>query len=181
MVERYLMVKQTSKAQLLKDIHTERMRLERNLSTLSAEEMSQPGVTGTWSVKDILAHLVAWERLLLEWYQAGLKGYSASTLPVGMSHNAISILNQEIYDSNRSRSLDEILAEFHASYQQMLAVIQEIPESDMFVHGRFDWTGKLTLADYIAGNTCNHYAWAKSQIRKWMKIKGYVSNIIKGE
>jgi hypothetical protein len=68
------MVKQTSKDQLLKGIHTERVRLESNLSTLSAEEMSQPGVTGTWSVKDILAHLVAWERLFLEWYQAGVKG-----------------------------------------------------------------------------------------------------------
>jgi hypothetical protein len=87
------MVKQTSKDQLLKDIHKERMRLESNLSILNAEEMSQPGVTGTWSVKDILADLVAWERLFLEWYQAGVKGCSASTLPVGMSHKAISILN----------------------------------------------------------------------------------------
>lgn len=171
------MVKQTSKDQLLKDIHTERIRLESNLSTLSAEEMSQPGVTGTWSVKDVLAHLVAWERLFIEWYQTGVEGCSPSTLPVSMSQGAINSLNLQIYERNQSRSLDEILAEFHASYQQILAVIEEIPESDMFAHGRFDWTGKLTLADYIAGNTCNHYAWAKSQIRKWVKRKVGENNI----
>lgn len=41
------MAKQISKDELLKDIRTERRRLEKNLSTLSAEDMIQPGVTGT--------------------------------------------------------------------------------------------------------------------------------------
>jgi uncharacterized damage-inducible protein DinB len=53
------MSRQSSKDQLLKDISTERRRLEKNLSALNAEDMTQPGVTGAWSVKDILAHLVA--------------------------------------------------------------------------------------------------------------------------
>ncbi len=30
---------------------------------------------------------------------------------------------------------------------------------------------QLLLADYIAGNTCNHYAWAASRIREWEKPK----------
>lgn len=29
---------------------------------------------GAWSVHDILAHLLAWQRLLLDWYQAGRRG-----------------------------------------------------------------------------------------------------------
>ncbi len=78
-------------------------------------------------------------------------------------------LNQQIYEENQDRSLDDILAEFHASYRQVVTVIVEIPEEELFVRGRFNWTGELTLADYIAGNTCNHYAWARSQIRKWAK------------
>jgi hypothetical protein len=167
--ERFNVAKQTSKAQLLKDIHTERRRLEKNLSALSAEDMVQPGVTGTWSVKDILAHLVAWERLFLDWYHTGIQGCSPATTPVGMSQRSIDALNQKIYEANQWRNLDEIIAEFHASYQQIVTVIEKIPERDMFVQGRFNWTGELTLADYIVGNTCNHYAWAKSQIRKRAK------------
>jgi hypothetical protein len=163
------MAKQTSKDQLLKDIYTERRRLEKNLSTLSAEDMIQPGVSGTWSVKDILAHLAAWERLFLDWYHTGVQGCSPATLPVGMGQKSIHTLNQQIYEKNQRRSLDDITAEFHTSYRQIVTVIEEIPEGDMFVHGRFNWTEELTLADYIAGNTCNHYAWAKSQIRKWAK------------
>jgi hypothetical protein len=83
-----------------------------------------------------------------------------------MSRKAIGALNQEIYENNRRRSLHEVLAEFSTSYQQVIATIQSIPEEDMFACNRFAWTGELTLADYIAGNTCNHYAWANAQIRK---------------
>ncbi len=164
-----MMAKQTSKAQLLKDIRTERRRLEKNLSVLNVEDMVCPGVTGTWSVKDILAHLVAWEKLFLDWYSTGVQGYSPTTTPVGMSQPSIDTLNQQIYEKNQWRSLEDILAEFQASYQEIVTVVEAIPEENMFVHDRFNWTGKLTLADYIAGNTCNHYAWAKSQIRKRAK------------
>jgi len=167
--ERHNVAKQTSKDQLLKDIHTERRRLEKNLSALNADDMIQPGVTGVWSVKDILAHLVAWEKLFLDWYHNGVQGCAPVTTPVGMSHKAMDTLNQQIYEANQWRSLDDIIAEFHASYQQIVTVIETIPEGDLFVHGRFNWTGELTLVDYIAGNTCNHYAWAKSQIRKRAK------------
>lgn len=163
------MAKQTSKDQLLKDIYTERRRLEKNLSALSAEDMIQPGVLGTWSVKDILAHLTAWERLFLDWYHTGVQGCLPTTAPVGMSQRTIDTLNQKIYEENQWRSLDDILTEFHGFHQQIVTIIEEIPEADMFARGRFNWTGKLTLADYIAGNTCNHYAWAKSQIRRRVK------------
>ena len=166
---KYNMAKQTSKAQLLKDIHTERRRLEKSLSSLSARDMIEPGVTGAWSVKDLLAHLVGWERLFLEWYAAGVEGCTPEVTPVGMSHKIMDALNQQIYEKNRGRSLEGILAEFHASHQETMALIEAIPEEDLFVHDRFSWTGRLTLADYIAGNTCNHYAWAKSQIRKRAK------------
>jgi hypothetical protein len=143
--------------------------LEKSLAPLSGEEMIQPGVTGNWSVKDILAHIAAWEQLFLSWNRSGIQGHTAGRPPVGMSQRAIDELNQEIYESHRDRGLEEIKAEFSASYRQILAAVEEIPEEDMFARGRYRWTGKLTLADYIAGNTCNHYAWAKGQVRKWRK------------
>ena len=86
-----------------------------------------------------------------------------------MGQKTIDTLNQQIYEKNQGRSLDDILAEFRSSYRELVTILEAIPEEDMFVHGRFPWTGTLTLADYIAGNTCNHYAWAKSQIRKRAK------------
>jgi len=160
------MTRQNSKAQLLKDIHSERGRLEKTLATLSADEMIRPGIVGNWSVKDVLAHLVEWERLFLDWYRCGKEGRSPIIQPVGMSKTVMDRLNAQLYEQNWLRDLENVLADFHASYKETLEAVQEIPEQDMFSSGRFAWTGRLVLADYIAGNSCNHYRWANMQIRK---------------
>jgi hypothetical protein len=39
----------------------ERAKLLAVLDGLSEEEMARPGVAGEWSVRDVLAHLLAWE------------------------------------------------------------------------------------------------------------------------
>jgi uncharacterized protein (TIGR03083 family) len=163
------MTKQRSKAELLKDIQVERTRLEQTLSTLTPKDMTRPGVVGAWSVKDVLAHLAAWEQLFLHWYEAGRNGKRAEPTPVGMSRKAMDALNEQIFKRYSRRSLATVLAEFQASYEAILAAIQAVPEDDMIAEGRYVWTGKLRVADYIAGNTCNHYRWATSQIRRWFK------------
>jgi hypothetical protein len=164
-------VKQKSKAELLKDIQLERQRLEKALVVFSKEDMIQPGVIGEWSVKDLLAHLVAWEQLFLSWYESGLQGRIPEVSPVGMSKKAMDALNQQIFNQYRKHSLEDVLVIFQDSYQQVLRVVQDIPQEDMFAAGWYAWTGKLTLADYIAGNTCNHYLWAKTKIRAWQKAR----------
>lgn len=158
------MIKQTSKQQILKDIEGERRRLEKNLAELSPSQMTIPGVVGKWTIKDILVHLVAWERLFVGWYEGGLRGEMAA---IPQNSKDIHALNREIYERNKNTPLDDVLKDFHASYQQTLAIVQSIPEEDIFVHAA--WTGRWILGDFITANTCNHYSWAKTQIRNWCK------------
>lgn len=165
------MIKQKSKAELLKDIQVERRRLENTIAALPKEDMTRSGVVGEWSVKDILAHLAAWEQLFLSWYESGLHGRIPDESPVGMSIRKMDALNQQIYNQYRLSPLEDVLAEFQHSFQQVLATVMEIPEDEMFALGRYAWTGKLALADYIAGNTCNHYYWSKTKIRSWLKAQ----------
>jgi hypothetical protein len=163
------MAKQKSKVDLLKDIQTERRQLEKMLSTLAEEDMLQPGVVGEWSVKDILAHLVAWEQLFLGWYAAGVQGKIPETQPVEMSKSKIDALNQTIYAQYCRHSLADVLVIFHSSYQGIQTALQAITEEEMLTPGRYAWTGKWLLVDFIAGNTCNHYYWAKTKIHAWRK------------
>jgi hypothetical protein len=160
------MTKHKTKTELLDDIQVQRRRLQKSLDRLTRSEMLAPGVVGEWSVKDLLAHLTAWEKLFLSWYAAGLQGTVTAIVPVGMSKKDMDELNQQIYEENQARSLDEIQAEFVASYQRLWVTLQAMPEDEIFDNSRYTWTGRLTIADYIAGNTCNHYRWAKTQIKK---------------
>jgi hypothetical protein len=157
---------------ILDHIQSERRRLEKNLSDLSDQEMLETGVVGDWSVKDLLAHLVDWEQRFLDWYQAGLRGDVIQIPAPGISWRELNKLNQLIFEAHKDQPLDEIKADFHASYQQILQTVQAIPEEDFFTVGRFAWTRESNLAAYILANTANHYRWAKDQIRAWVNPKG---------
>jgi hypothetical protein len=159
------LTKYTRKDELLKDIQGERRRLEKLLASLSEEQLLLPGAVGNWSVKDVLAHLVEWEQLLLEWYRCGVEGTSPAFQPVGMGRTAIDQLNRGFYERNRLRTLPQVLADFKASYQEILRTVQAISEEELFTPGWYTWTGRLVLADYAAANTCSHYHWASGKIK----------------
>ena len=164
------MTKHRNKAGLVAAIQVEHRRLEKTLALVNWNDMVREGVVGNWSAKDVLAHLTAWEQLLLRWYDEGFHGkMSSPPVPTGMSRSSEDALNQKLFEQNRKRQLASVLSEFQTSYQQVLSTVQVIPEEDMFTPGSYAWTERLTLADYIAGNTCNHYLWAKTQIQKWLK------------
>ena len=131
--------------------------------------MILPGVVGSWNTKDLLAHLSAWEQLLIHWYDTGERGKLPDPCPTGMSRRQIDAHNAQIYECNRERPLDEVLDEYQSSYDQVLVLVQSLPEKGLFSPGAYSWTGCLSLADYVASNTCQHYCWAKTLLRRWLK------------
>ena len=65
------MGKRLRKKELLDEIQRQRRALDDTLALLSARQMTMAGVTrGGWSVKDVLAHLVEWQQMNLNWYAA---------------------------------------------------------------------------------------------------------------
>ena len=151
------MEKPTTKADLLKDIKEQRRRLENSFKDLIDADMVKSEKPNEWSVKDILAHVTAWEKNFLKWYETGLRG-EKQVMPEWGKPGIIDAINQQIYEINKNRTLGEVLTEFGTSYEIILKTVEEIPEDDMFVPARYDWLGKNTLADYIIGNTSEHYA-----------------------
>jgi hypothetical protein len=61
-------------AELLKLIAESHDQMERLLASMDERQLTQPGVYDNLSVKDILAHLSAWERLADDWIGTGLCG-----------------------------------------------------------------------------------------------------------
>src|SRR5450756_2710821 len=68
------MPKPINKQQLLDEAQKKYEVLERQFASFTPEEMVRPGVIGTWSIKDTLAHLLEWQKMLMDWYEAGLRG-----------------------------------------------------------------------------------------------------------
>lgn len=160
-----------TRAALLERIANERRSLEALLAELSPAQMTAPGVIGRWSVKDILAHLAAWEALFIGWYQAGLRGETPELPAPGFTWRTIDALNEQISQQHRSQPLAEVRAWFDASHQQFLALVREIPEADLFSKPHYAWQGKYRLVTYVQANGNQHYHWAAGHLRKWLKGK----------
>ncbi len=165
------MPKPFNKAQLLDDIHKERKALELYLDKLDPDALLYDDVVGDWSAKDVLAHLIEWEQMVLGWYQAGQRGETPILPAPGYKWNQLPALNQHIYEKHRDRSLRDIRAEFSASYQQMLQLIDGLSEAELFSRGHYPWAGNNPLASYINSCTASHYRWAKKEIQKGLRAK----------
>jgi hypothetical protein len=163
------------KQELIEAMIAEHRRLDANLALITPQEKLLAGVVGTWNTKDLMAHLSAWEQLLVYWSICGQRWITPDPCPPGMSRGSIDTLNAGIYERNRLRSIDEIQAEYESSYSQVLQVVQDLPEEGLFAPGFYTWTGRLSMADYVAANTCQHYSWAITWLRRWLKQTGIAS------
>jgi hypothetical protein len=157
------------RVELLHQIDLERRKLEKTLGSLDPSAMERPGVVGNWSVKDLLAHLAAWEGFFLSWYRAGVLGETPEIPAPGFTWKQMHQLNELIFQEHRLQSLEDVQAWFARSYQEIHQVVEGIPEKDLFEPGRYPWQGKHPLTGFIKANTCNHYRWANTKIRDWMK------------
>jgi hypothetical protein len=166
----------TTKEELLAAIQTERGRLERKFADLTPEEMVWPGSMDDWSVKDILAHLVDWEQRFIDWYQAGRRGEVPHTPAPGMTWRDLPALNRQGFERHQDRPLDDVLADFHASYRQILALVEGMTAEEIFTPGTYAWTGKYNLVPWIEGNTSSHYNWARNQIRTTRIRKAFAAS-----
>ena len=157
--------KAKTKKELLDSIQTTRELLEKKFSKLTPTQMVYPGSMGDWSVKDILAHLVDWEQRFIGWYQVGLQGEVPETPAPGMTWRELPKLNQAGYEQHKDDSLENVLAQFEKSYQEILRLVEGMEEQEIFEAKYYEWTGDSSLLPWIVANTSSHYNWARRNIR----------------
>jgi hypothetical protein len=167
------MGRRLAKKDLLSEIQRERRALDDTLALVPVRRMTRAGVTGGgWSVKDILAHLVEWQRMNLDWYAAGLRGEKPSMPAPGFTLRELPRLNAMIYRKHHRRSLQAVMRDYRSYHERVVALVKAVPDPDLVTLGRFPWTGpSWTLSDYLRASTAAHYLWARTRIRRWWRAQ----------
>ena len=117
-----------NKSELLGWLQEEYQQWEALLDQIGLARMDQPGVNGDWSMKDIVAHLTGWQPRLTAHIQAAQRGEPEPPPPWPVHLQTEDEINALIYESNRGRSVREVLDESHQVFQQFLAVVEGLPE-----------------------------------------------------
>jgi hypothetical protein len=117
-----------NKSELLNWLQQQNRQWEAFLDRIGEERMDQGGVAGDWSIKDIIAHLAVWQRGLNARLQAALRGEGEppSLWPAHLQGD--DELNAWIYAARHGSSVREILNESREVLQQLLAVVEELPD-----------------------------------------------------
>ena len=98
-----MMVETIEKAALGEKVQSVYEQLNTLLATLSEEQKTTPGVNGSWSVKDNLAHITAWQYLLPARIQSWITGQEPAEFPPEFKTE--DEVNEYIYQQNKDRPL----------------------------------------------------------------------------
>jgi hypothetical protein len=116
------------KAELLDWLQERYQQWEGFLDQIDPRRMDHHGVNGDWSMKDIVAHLTGWNRWLVARFQAAGRREPEPPPPWPVHLETEDEINAWIYASNRGRSVREVLEETHQVHQQLLTVIEGLPD-----------------------------------------------------
>ena len=147
----------STRAELLAELDREWAHIERICSGLSETDMVKPGVEGQWSIKDILCHLSAWEKFLLDRLGMVMTG-QPPFYPVLSSWDDVHRFNAQVYTENKDRPLNSVIIEFRSLYRGVMTVIEALNDEQLNQPYTYDFSDEsLTLFQIIMANTCDHY------------------------
>lgn len=119
------------------------------LDAFPQTELETPGACGYWSVKDILAHLTSYERVLVDVLTSFVIPGAATPNLEKMGQQGAQFNDNEV-DLRKARAVPEVLAEFNDAHRQSLALAAQIPTEVFARPGTLPWYGlEYSLDDYI--------------------------------
>jgi hypothetical protein len=127
-----------------------RIRLDAALAGFSDEAMLDR-IDDEWTRKDILAHIEAWERRVVDLLER-LRAGEALAEQVETDE-----LNARFHAADQDRSLADVRSGERAAYERMLAAIDDAADEELFDGSHFAWTEGDRLADWFRSNGDEHY------------------------
>lgn len=143
------------KTDLLNWIDREIEGWETFLDAFGRDNLEQPNVNGTWSMKDVIAHLTEWTRGQVALMRAVLRGQPdpAPAWPAEIHEEAD--INAWIYTTHKDRAVNDVLVDCRETLRQLRAFIQELPDDTRIdEHYRQVHIGGRTFA---AGEFFDHF------------------------
>lgn len=157
-----------TREELLEGIFRERKLLEEILASIDHQDYLKPVFDGDWSIKDMLAHIVAWEQRMITWV-----GQAAEGILPDMPGNdqEVELLNTQSYHQDKDLSLNAVLQAFERSYPQALSVAENAPEEVLFTKNLLEGRENPFWIT-VGANTSWHYKEHREALERYLAVRG---------
>ena len=145
------------KTELLVRVHDAHGKLVKALEGLTEEEATRTGLNPQWSIKDALAHIVAWE---LEGARIITEIQSGTWKPQRFDKQAIDDFNARVVSERQERSMSEVREEFGRAHERIEQLIDSLP---------FEVDESSPTYKFIEGVTFKHHNHHAAQIEEFRK------------
>ncbi len=159
--------------ELLAQLEAVRGKVEDLLAGLSPAQMVTPGVLGGWSVKDMLAHITAWEVDALTNLGKVKRGVKPGT--TRWTAAKIQAQNEQWHAEMKDRPMERVLADFRGARRQTRRLLEGM--SDQEAQAPAAWLQGRSVVEYIDSHTSDHEAEHLEHLRGWRaQLVGAPSN-----
>lgn len=165
-----------NKGEFLAALRSERAQFETLLLAIGFDRMDFGGVSGSYSLKDIVAHLDAYNRALVIWLQEARVG-RVYVDPV-LDQPDLDARNAAVYQANRDRPVTEVVESFRQTWDDLEACVALLTEEELtdaqltawFVEPR--WQRRQPLWKCIANDSYEHLQQHIPDIERWLAQHG---------
>jgi hypothetical protein len=145
--------------QLLKRLDSAWTAFKASYAGLSDRQMLEPGVSGKWSVRDIIAHVTSWEEEALKYLPLILKGGRPPRYSGGIDgFNALAT------EQRKALPLSEVLHQLDETHNRLIELLETVPDDRFAGESRF--RRRLRLDTY------SHYPEHTKAIQQWRRRLG---------
>ena len=158
--------------EILEKLRDERDRWEGLLSGLDADDIAASRLPNGWSIKDLVAHLMAWQQVTLARLEAARQGASP-VLPGWLaggdpeSDDDVHRFNARILEAYRERSWPQVHEAWRDGFSRVLALAEEIPADDLVRPGRYPWLDGGSLVTVLHGTFDHHHDDHLGPLLRW--------------
>jgi len=148
-----------TREQVLKRLNEAWLDLKESYAGLADSQLLEPGVTGKWSVRDILAHITTWEEEALKHLPLILDGGRPPRYST--KYGGIDAFNALMTKQKASLALSDVRKQLDEIHNRLLDYVRGAPEEQFTRETRF--RRRLRLDTY------SHYSKHASAIQKWRR------------
>ncbi len=140
-------------------------RLRELIAGVEPGRLTAEPVFNGWTVKDVLAHLAAWQSITVTNLFRLERGQPL--LYANLDPKKVDELNARFYQELKDWPLEKVLADLEGSYRQLVNRIRLLSEEEVNDPRHFKQLRGRPLWQLIAENTSEHYAEHLPALEAW--------------
>lgn len=162
------MPKPKTKTELIEVSQNSFDKLNELINGFSEKELHLEFPKGTLNrnIRDVVAHLHHWNKLMLGWYETGMANEKTQMPSEGFTWKETPDLNKKIQKQYESTELNKTRNLLKNSFVKLQKIIKKHSNGELFEKKKYKWTGSTSLGAYLISATSSHYKWAYNLIKK---------------